>query len=885
VNEPSQSEEVIFGHAVDLPLAERVVYLVQACGGDAALRSRVEALLRAHVEAGDLLESAPGVTVRAALSTSQSDEKPGNLIGRYKLLQKIGEGGCGVVYMAEQQAPVVRRVALKVIKLGMDTKEVIARFEAERQALAMMDHPNIARVFDAGATETGRPYFVMELVRGVKITDYCDQQNLSTVERLGLFIQVCHAIQHAHQKGIIHRDIKPSNILVTLQDGEPMPKVIDFGIAKATQGRLTDRTLFTAYEQFIGTPPYMSPEQAQLSNQDVDTRTDIYSLGVLLYELLTGQTPFETKNLLKAGVDEIRRQIREVEPPKPSTRLRTLEAGALTTTASHRATPALRLIHLVRGDLDWIVMRCLEKDRRRRYETANGLAQDLVHFLADEPVLAAAPGAWYRVQKLTRRHRTLVFVAIGFVFALITVAVVSTGLAFRSSRLERVATEARIRAEAASQTARESAAVSLEAEDFLRVYLLSAGGGAKDEATLCNRLDRAAAELHVQPPANGLVEIAIRENLAAGYRSLGLHTSLQDQLTRIMELHRLQREPADRPPIPAPKAAQSAIVGNEPLMQSLEINLGTLLPRGTTQERLLLRMAESWHDATNGKITLKIVGDGRVSSDSEIVSMVKNRRLQAAFMTAIGLEEIDSAVVGLQKNPLAFSSLTELDFVSERLTSMLEARLQRKGLTVLFLMDAGWLQFFSRRPVESPNDLYDLRVFMWAGRPAHLELMRAAGFNPVPLESGDYIPAFRNGLIDAGELPPFLALSYQIDSYASHMLVMNSEPLIGACVIRSETWESIPVETREHLLEISRATGREITASARRDSDAAVEVMQKRGLTVHTIPTAKATEWRVMADKFRSFPRGRVVDPAIFDRIQALIAEYRATHRNESSAP
>src|SRR5439155_15664252 len=283
-------------------------------------------------------------------------------IGRYKLLQQIGEGGCGVVYMAEQAEPVRRRVALKVIKLGMDTKTVIARFEAERQALALMDHPNIAKVFDAGATETGRPYFVMELVRGIKITDYCDQNNLSTRERLALFTQVCHAIQHAHQKGIIHRDIKPSNMLVTLHDGVPVPKVIDFGIAKATEGRLTDNTLFTAFEQFLGTPAYMSPEQAEMSGLDIDTRSDIYSLGVLLYELLTGKTPFDANDLLALGLDAMRRTIREKEPVRPSKRLSTMLEGEQTTTAKHRGTEGPKLIHLLRGDLDWIAMKALEKD-------------------------------------------------------------------------------------------------------------------------------------------------------------------------------------------------------------------------------------------------------------------------------------------------------------------------------------------------------------------------------------------------------------------------------------------------------------------------------------------------------------------------------------------
>ena len=406
MSEPTGSEVAILNAALELPPAERAAYLDRACADDLVLRQRVEELLQAHAQADDFLE-APfkhrlGQTMRVELPLS---ERPGDKIGRYKLLQQIGEGGCGVVYMAEQEEPVRRRVALKVIKLGMDTKNVIARFEAERQALALMDHSNIAKVFDAGATETGRPYFVMELVRGVKITEFCDESKLSTEERLKLFIQVCQAIQHAHQKGVIHRDIKPSNILVTINDGLPVPKVIDFGIAKATAGRLTDKTVFTAFEQFIGTPAYMSPEQAVLTSLDIDTRSDIYSLGVLLYELLTGRTPFDQHELLAAGLDEMRRTIREKEPLRPSTRLNTMAAEALTATARHRHTDAPKLISVVRGDLDWIVMNCLEKDRARRYETANGLAADVTRHLRNEPVLARPPSKLYEFQKTVRRHR------------------------------------------------------------------------------------------------------------------------------------------------------------------------------------------------------------------------------------------------------------------------------------------------------------------------------------------------------------------------------------------------------------------------------------------------------------------------------------------------
>lgn len=366
----------------------------------------ISCLLQLGLGPGDGADEPPGISAPAPVS-----EKPGDRIGRYKLLQQIGEGGCGVVYMAEQEEPVRRRVALKVIKLGMDTKQVIARFESERQALALMDHPNIAKVLDAGATETGRPYFVMELVRGIKITDYCDQQKLSTRHRLDLFIPVCQAVQHAHQKGIIHRDLKPSNVLVTEQDGKAVPKIIDFGIAKATTAApLTDKTLFTAFEQFIGTPAYMSPEQAGLGGLDIDTRSDVYSLGVLLYELLTGKPPFDSAALRRSAIDEILRSIREQEPPRPSVRLTTLPEQELTMVAQRHQSEPAKFSNLIRGDLDWIVMKTLEKDRARRYATANGLAVDIQRHLKNEPVIARPPSSFYRAQKWARRNM-LIFIA------------------------------------------------------------------------------------------------------------------------------------------------------------------------------------------------------------------------------------------------------------------------------------------------------------------------------------------------------------------------------------------------------------------------------------------------------------------------------------------
>ncbi len=412
--------QATFNSALERPTADREAYLVTACSDDSDVEREVRGLLTAHSAAAGFLDTEAPLSPEierelARLKPEESRER----IGNYKLLEQIGVGGFGTVWVAEQEKPVRRRVALKIIKMGMDTKEVIARFEQERQVLALMDHPNIAKVFDAGATQWGRPYFVMELVRGIKITDYCDQAKLPTAERLALFIQVCNAVQHAHQKGIIHRDLKPSNILVTLHDGVPVPKVIDFGVAKATQQqRLTDLTVYTQFEQMIGTPLYMSPEQAEMSGLDVDTRSDIYSLGVLLYELLTGRTPFDPAALMRQGLDEIRRNIREQEPQTPSLFVRTLALDARTQVAQHRQTDGAKLAGLIRGDLDWIVMKALEKNRARRYETANDFSRDIQLHLENQPVLASPPSQLYRVGRLIRRNRVAVAATVALLVGL-----------------------------------------------------------------------------------------------------------------------------------------------------------------------------------------------------------------------------------------------------------------------------------------------------------------------------------------------------------------------------------------------------------------------------------------------------------------------------------
>jgi len=527
-----KAEEDLFAAALALPPQERARYVRRACGKNHALIERVEQLLADADSAASFLDRAQwGFETLTAVSEGHAD----NEFGRYKLLYEIGEGGCGVVFLAEQTAPVRREVALKIIKLGMDTKAVISRFNAEQQALARMDHPNIAKVLDAGATPSGRPYFAMELVRGVKITKYCDQVCLSIAERLALFTQVCHAVQHAHHKGIVHRDIKPSNVLVTLHDGIPMVKVIDFGIAKATQGRLTDQTLYTAMDQFLGTPAYVSPEQIDTSLGEVDFRSDIYSLGVLLYELLAGCTPFSVPTWSFNNLDELRSRLRAQEPPIPSKRLRALAAEAQSTAALCRQTTTEKLIELVTGDLDWIVMRCLETDRERRYQSADEFAADVQRFLSNEPIAARPPSAVYSLRKFAERHR-LAFAATASVMLILMIAtILSAWLAVRAFRAE--------------QHAQTETAAQQELISFLRNDLLAQASPEQEpdrDLKLRTVLDRAAEKIRGRFVDQPLVEASIRATLAETYQSLGAYAAAENHFRRALALYRQESGETDR---------------------------------------------------------------------------------------------------------------------------------------------------------------------------------------------------------------------------------------------------------------------------------------------------------------------------------------------------
>jgi serine/threonine protein kinase len=553
-----QRVKSIFLAALESASTDRGPFLDEACAGDAELRRRVERLLDAHDRPDSLpkAEAAPGLTQDSVPEDPRgtlpgSAETPGAVLGPYQLQEAIGEGGMGTVWMAQQTEPVKRLVAVKLIKRGMDSQQVLARFEAERQALALMDHPNIAKVHDAGAAPDGRPFFVMELVQGVPITKYCDEHRLTPRQRLELFVPVCQAIQHAHQKGVIHRDVKPSNVLVALYDDRPVPKVIDFGVAKATGSQLTEQSLHTEFGAVVGTLEYMSPEQASFNQLDVDTRSDIYALGVLLYELLTGSTPLTRQQLKETALTETLRLIRDVDPPKPSTRL--TASDALPSISAQRRTEPAKLARLVRGELDWIVMKALEKDRVRRYETANGLGRDVQHYLRHEPVEAGPPSHWYRLRTWVRRNGgwgpllTGVFILLSLPALLLWALITNLQLATVRLVHNRELQDTNMRLVLGLQQKEYQSLENQAVADFLSRAVLGQELGARrpdSDLRLRTALDRAARRLKDRPIVYPRAELRARALLATAYEDVGEEGKAKAQRDRVLVLSRQLLEPS-----------------------------------------------------------------------------------------------------------------------------------------------------------------------------------------------------------------------------------------------------------------------------------------------------------------------------------------------------
>ena len=649
------TDESVFAAALAIPgPAERAAFLDRACADNPALRREVEGLLAAHADSNPLDRPPRDVEATGAYAArgdrAASAAAVGDRVGPYKLLERIGEGGMGEVWVADQQAPLKRRVALKLIKPGMDSRNVLARFEAERQALAVMDHPNIAKVLDAGTTPDGRPFFVMELVKGTPITEFCDARRLSPRERLELFVPVCQAIQHAHQKGVIHRDIKPSNVLVALHDETPVPKVIDFGVAKAVGQPLTEKTIYTGFGALVGTPAYMAPEQATFNQLDIDTRADVYALGVLLYELLTGSPPVEPERLKKAALDEVLRIVRDEEPPRPSQRLSTSQSRA-TIAATRQSDPA-KLSRMMRGELDWIVMKALEKDRGRRYETANGLAKDVQRYLAGDAVEACPPTLGYRLRKAYRRNRAAVLTAGAFALVLVAATAVSVAFAVRARQAEADAMAERDRVAEAQARASDEAALARSVNEFFcrdvfgRPNPLLFG---QRELTFRTALDEAAPQIEGRFGSRPLAEATVRQAFGDAYLGLGEFVKARPQLERAFVLRR--QELGDRDPdtllsqgrfslatlmlgdrkqarslaTGALQSARAALGDDHPITVDLQLTLGTVLGHSSEAEE---------HCATAEAGLRRLYGPNDLRTLGALAYLAKVRALNGQFDAA-----------------------------------------------------------------------------------------------------------------------------------------------------------------------------------------------------------------------------------------------------------
>jgi TRAP-type C4-dicarboxylate transport system substrate-binding protein len=838
-------------------------------------------------------------------------------IGPYHLLHVVGEGGMGIVYLAEQREPQIGIVALKLIKPGMDTPEVLARFDAERQALARLNHPNIARVLDAGVGPRERPYFVMEYVAGIAITDYCDQHRLPNAERLQIFLQVCAALQHAHQRGVIHRDLKPSNILVTVQHGKPVPTVIDFGIAKATRQRSAERVASTQLGMVIGTPEYISPEQAGASGRDVDATTDIYSLGVLLYELLTGVLPFDSHTLRRGGYLEMQRIIRTQVPPAPSQRVKALGPAAAGAARQRQTTPPA-LGRQLRGDLDAIAMKAMEKNPARRYGSASEFAADIWRYLNGEAVVASPPRVRYRAARFLRRHRLGVAAAALIVATLTAGLVAGSALQMRAERTRAEADSQRLDAErqrheaqTRTKTRRDDSqqpanrsgqlaadpSVTAGESDIAREPLTLADQASLQEPATGHRhasdppgLETAAPPAAQEPATGqrnaseplGLAAAALpgAEEPATGQRNASDPPGLAVVALPVAEEpatgHRNASDPPGLAVVATPPAWARSIAAGLVL-----VKLGTLAPENSPWTSALRTMGATWSKVTENRVRLTVYA-GTIPSESNAIARMAVDVLQAATLMVAGLAELDDAF-NVFAMPYFFESDAELVYVQQKLTPLLEGKLAAKKLHLVNWGNGGWVRLFSKNAVTTVDDLKKAKLYTTEGDDRYIRWYAANGFHAVPLAPGEIPMQLKlpTGAIDAAPMPPVYAVGLQVFRDAPYMLDMPMAPLVGATVMTDAAWNKISPEDRQKMREAARQMEKQIQDQAPGLDAKSIDEMKKTGaLKPITLDAKGIAKFRATVDKLISSQRGVLVPADVFD----LAVKERDAYRKAKSA-